>query len=71
MSSKITMILDILSDGKWHEIKEMQQQAELDEQQVQEVIKFLSEFDFVKIDSANKKVRISRSFQKLMAETST
>jgi DNA-binding IclR family transcriptional regulator len=65
------MILEILSDGKWHEIKELQQQAEIDEHQVEEVTKFLNEFDFVKVDSANKKVRISKSYQKLLAQTST
>jgi hypothetical protein len=71
MGSKITMILEMLSDGKWHETKELQQQAEIDEYQMQEVTKFLNEFDFVKAVRANKKVRISESYQELLAQTST
>ncbi len=71
MSSKITVILDVLGDGKWHETGELEQQAKLDGRQVQEVIRFLGEFDFVKIDSPRKKVRMCEGCQELMSQTLT
>jgi len=69
--SKIAMVLDILSDGKWHGIDELQQRLELDEYEVQEIAAFLSKYDFAKSDEENRKVRINRDFQKFLAQTLT
>jgi hypothetical protein len=71
LDSKITMILEILSDGKWHGIEELQQRMELDEYEVREITTFLNKYDFAKIDDANKKVKINRDFQKLLTQTTT
>ena len=64
MGSKIAMILEILRDGKWHGIEELQQRMELDECKVQEITKFLNKYDFATIDEANKKVKIKRKIFK-------
>lgn len=69
--SKIAMILDLLSDGKWHRIKELQQMLGLNEHKVQEVTAFLNEYDFVRIDEEHEKVKINRDFQKLLVQTVT
>jgi len=71
MGSKITMIIEILSDGKWHGIEELRQRMELDEYKVQEIATFLNRYDFAMIDRANRKVKISRNFQKFLAQTMT
>jgi DNA-binding IclR family transcriptional regulator len=71
MDSKIPMILEILSDGKWHEIKELQQRMELDEYKVQEITAFLNKYNFATLDDDNKKVKINRGFQKFLAQTTT
>ena len=63
--SKLAMVLDILSDGKWHGIDELQQRLELDEREVRVIAAFLSKYDFAKSDEENRKVRINRDFQKL------
>jgi hypothetical protein len=65
------MILEILSDGKWHGIEELQQRMELDEYEVREITTFLNKYDFAKIDDANKKVKINRDFQKFLTQTTT
>ncbi len=65
------MILEILGDGRWHGIEELQQRLNLNERKIQEIAKFLSEYDFVKIDKENEKVKINRNFQKLLAQTVT
>ncbi len=71
MVPKITMILDILSDGKWHETEELLLRLELNEHKLQEVTTFLNNYDFVKIDKKNRKVRINKDFQKLLAQANT
>ena len=69
--SKITMILEMLDDGKWQEIEELQQRLGLNEHEVQEITAFLNKYDFVKIDKERRKVKINRNFQKLLAQTVT
>jgi len=66
--SKITMILEILGDGKWHGIEELQLRLGLNEHKVQEITTFLNKYDFVKIDKEHGKVKINRNFQKLLAQ---
>ena len=69
MSSKVELILNVLSDGKWHGINELQQLTEFDELQVQEMAAFLFEYDFVLVDLENKKVRIKEDFQNFLVQT--
>ncbi|UCF45463.1 MAG: hypothetical protein JSW44_02190 [Candidatus Bathyarchaeota archaeon] len=71
MVSKITMILEVLDDGKWHGIVELQERLELNEREVQEITIFLTKYDFVKIDKEHERVRINRSFQRLLDQTIT
>ena len=71
MVSKITLILEMLGDGKWHGIEELQLRLGLNELKVQEVTSFLNKYDFVKIDKEHRKVKINRNFQKLRAQTVT
>lgn len=67
MAYKITRILEILSDGKWHGIEEMRKQLDLNKSEIREVTKFLNEYDFAEVDDANKRIRVARDFQKIPA----
>ena len=69
--SKVSMVLEVLSDGEWHGIEELQQLTELNENQVREVAAFLYEYDFVRMDVENKKLRINRHFQEFLSQTLT
>jgi DNA-binding IclR family transcriptional regulator len=69
--SKITMILEMLGDGKWHEIEELRLMLGLNEHKVEEITTFLNKYGFVKIDKEHGKVKINRNFQKLLAQTVT
>ena len=71
MVPKITVMLDILSDGKWHGTEELLLRLELNEHKLQEVTTFLNNYDFVKIDKKNRKVKINKDFQKLLAQANT
>jgi DNA-binding IclR family transcriptional regulator len=65
------MILEMLGDGKWHEIEELRLMLGLNEHKVEEITTFLNKYGFVKIDKEHGKVKINRNFQKLLAQTVT
>ena len=69
MESEIAMLLELLGDGKWHGLEELQQQIGLDACKVQGIAVFLSRFDFAVVDEANRKVKAHRDFQKFLAQT--
>ena len=69
--SKIAMALEMLSDGKWHGIEELLLSLQLSEQKFWEVTAFLGEYGFVKVDEKNRRVRINRDFQKVLAQAVT
>jgi DNA-binding IclR family transcriptional regulator len=69
--SKIAMVLEVLGDGKWHGITELLMTLELNEQKFREIAAFLNKYDFVKVDEKNRRVKINRDFQKLLAQPVT
>jgi predicted transcriptional regulator len=69
--SKVMVILELLSDGKWHGVEELLLGAGLSEQKFQEITGFLSKYGFVKVDEENKKVKVNRDFQRLLIQPVT
>jgi DNA-binding IclR family transcriptional regulator len=68
---KISRVLEMLGDGKWHGMKEIQQLMNLNERELQEITRFLTTYDFAEVDKANKRVRATRDFQKIEAQNAT
>jgi hypothetical protein len=68
---KISRVLELLGDGKWHGMQEVQQLMNLNEREIQEITRFLSKYDFAEVDKANKRVRATRDFQKILAQSAT
>ena len=71
MVSKITLILEILGDRKWHQMDELRQETDLTEHQIKEVTTFLNQYGFLKIDHINEKVRITKSVQEFLIQKAT
>lgn len=69
--SKMEMVLEVLSDGNWHSITEIQQLTKLNEKQAQEVTSFLFDYNFVKVDTSSKKVKISKCLRELLLQKAT
>lgn len=67
--SKMTIMLEVLSDGEWHGIEELQQLVELNERQVREIAAFLFEYDLAVVDISSQKVRINKYFQEILTQT--
>lgn len=71
MPSKVTMILELLNDGKWHDTEEIQLRLELSEREFGEIEAFLAKYDFIKADPKNRRVKITRDFRRLQAQSHT
>ena len=69
--SKIAMLLDVLGDGRWYGIEELLLRLELSEHNFWEIMTFMNKYDFVKVDEKNRRVKINRDFQKLLAQAIT
>lgn len=70
-SSKIAEILELLSNGKWRMLEELQQKTKVDREQIQQIIEFLKEYDFVVLDETEKKIRLNKLAQKFLTQTAT
>ena len=69
MAYKVTMLLEILGDGKWHETKQLKQLMNLRDSEVHEITDFLGKYDFAEVDETRKRVRIDKDFKKILSQT--
>jgi DNA-binding IclR family transcriptional regulator len=51
-------ILRLLENGKWHNLKDIENETRLDRFKVENVTKFLANYNFVKLDEARQKVKL-------------
>jgi DNA-binding IclR family transcriptional regulator len=69
LGSQLVALLEMLGDGKWHRLAELQQQVGLDAYKVQGIAEFLCRFGFAVVDEVNRQVRVSRDFKEFLART--
>jgi hypothetical protein len=68
LSYKLTRLLEILGDGKWHETDQLRKLMNLSDCEVQEITDFLGKYDFAEVDEIRKRVRINKDFQKILTQ---
>jgi DNA-binding IclR family transcriptional regulator len=51
-------ILQLLENGKWHHLKDIEKKTHLDSSKVENVTKFLAKYNFIKLDEAKQKVKL-------------
>jgi DNA-binding IclR family transcriptional regulator len=66
MARKIAEILEILSDGQWHMLEEIQHEMKLDESQIWQIAEFLKEYEFITINETKKEMKLEKSVKKLL-----
>jgi hypothetical protein len=66
--SFIDSILNMLSDGSWHSIKEVLEHSGCSEVKTVMIIKFLSRFGFAHLSKNEKQVKLSPPMFKFMSE---
>ncbi len=68
---RIAEMLEILDDGQWHLSAEIKRKMKLTNGQVKQVIDFLREYDFVTVDDASRKIRISKEVRDFLSQKPT
>ena len=70
-TSKIVKILEMLSDEQWHTLKEIQQKMKLNENQMQQIIGFLKEYNFIIIDEKDKEIKLEETARRFLTQKTT
>jgi DNA-binding IclR family transcriptional regulator len=58
---QIDEILDVLKNGKWHDLKEISEKTQLHGLEVELLTNFLAEYDFIKLNKKENKTRLTSS----------
>jgi len=61
----IEKIVGLLEDGDWHTFKEIKERFDLSEAKLREILEFLEEFGFLKMDEKGKKAKLDPAFLQL------
>ena len=60
---KVEDILELLENGEWHDLKEIERKTRLQDLDITSVTKFLAQYNFIKLDKEGKKAKLD-SFTK-------
>jgi len=52
-------ILEVLQNGEWHTLKEIAEKKQLRETKLKLIMSFLAEYDFIRLDLATSRIRLS------------
>jgi len=67
---KVEDILRLLENGKWHDLKEIgektQLKTQLNDLKVKSVTKFLSQYNFIKLNEGEQKIKLDPSMQNFL-----
>lgn len=64
----IDQILLLLTDNKWHNLDELTQKVALSQAKLEQVINFLTEYDFIQMGQNPKKVKLKPQLLKFLTE---
>jgi len=59
-------VLELLKDGKWHDIEETVKKLRLDAKVIQKITAFLAQYGFIQLDKDHRRARLSPQTIKLM-----
>ncbi|MEM3673354.1 MAG: HTH domain-containing protein [Candidatus Bathyarchaeia archaeon] len=70
-TTKMAKIIELLSDGKWHTLEEIQETTQLTKRSIVSAIQFLKEYGFVIVDKEGHKIRLNDDVRKFLTQTIT
>jgi len=70
-AAKIARILELLEDGQWHVLGDVQKKTRLNEDQVQQIVAFLKEYQFITADDAKGEIRLQEAVRKFLTQDVT
>lgn len=71
MALKVAGVLEMLRDGKWHTLEEIQRKMKLNKNQTQQIAGFLMQYEFVSVDETGKNIRIEEAVRKFLVQETT
>ena len=69
MTYKMSRLLEIIGDGKWHGTDQLKQLMGLSDCEMEQVTDFLDKYDFAQVDDGKKRVKINRDFKRILTQT--
>ena len=65
---EIDKVANIIKDGQWHLLEDINHRAKLSKHEIEKILDFLADHSLVKLDSQNRKVKASFSLTKFLKE---
>ncbi len=66
--STFDIIFELLKDGRWHTLEEINKEVGLQEGKLEEIVKFLKEYEFVQLDRRRRRARLTSSVLAFLKE---
>lgn len=66
---EIDLVINVLKNGEWHESDKISEKCKLPEVNIENILKFLEEYGFIKSNGNGRKIRVSTSLQRFLEET--
>jgi hypothetical protein len=71
MAGTISRIFELLGDGEWHDIAELQREMKIDKQLIERITLFLKDYQFLVVDESKMKAKLDEiAMEFLQASTS-
>jgi hypothetical protein len=66
LSAKLEKLLNLLSDNVWHNIDEIAKTLEIQQDKLQQIIKFLTETDLIQHNPATNQIKLDQNWKTLI-----
>ena len=64
--STIDDVVELLRDGEWRNLQDLPKDLKLNPEKLQQIIQFLKNLEFIKLDEEQQKARINTDLKQLM-----
>lgn len=68
-ASKIIGILELLNDGQWHRIEEIERKMKLNESETKKIVAFLKEYNFIISEETRRAIKIEENARRFLMRT--
>lgn len=58
---EVNDILELLENGRWHDLKKIGKKSQLQDLDITSVTKFLAQYNFIKLDKEERKAKLDSS----------
>lgn len=63
---KVNDILELLENGRWHDLEEIRKKIQLQDLDITSVTRFLTKYNFIKVDKKGKRAKLDSATQNFL-----